>query len=70
MQGGLAFVDFDYPKYAFFCSIDNDYPNNRPNDGKCDKAGRLWIASMDNSEVNSSGQLWRISSLAQPKVMD
>lgn len=70
MQSGLALVDFNYQKYSFFSSIDNDLPNNRPNDGKCDKAGRLWIASMDNKEVNPTGKLWSISPTAPPKIMD
>jgi sugar lactone lactonase YvrE len=70
MQSGLAFVDFTVKEYSFFCNIDGDIPTNRPNDGKCDGAGRLWIASMDNNEVSSSGRLWRISSTTVPKIVD
>jgi sugar lactone lactonase YvrE len=69
MQDGLAYVSLDSQNYTFFASIDNDQPNNRPNDGKCDEYGRLWIASMDNNEVSPSGKLWKISS-STPEIMD
>lgn len=70
MEGGLAFVDFEKSNYRFFSSIDTDRLSNRPNDGKCDANGRLWIASMDKKEKEASGRLWSISSLATPKIMD
>jgi len=70
MQSGLAHVDFKTSRYSYFSSIDTDLSNNRPNDGKCDKVGRLWIASMDNQENNPSGRLWCISHLTKPKVWD
>jgi sugar lactone lactonase YvrE len=70
MKGGLAFVDFENAKYNFFASIDDNCYDNRPNDGKCDIAGRLWIASMDMKEREPSGKLWSISSSATPKIMD
>ncbi len=69
MKNGLASVRFDSQQYIFFASIDSDHPNNRPNDGKCDEYGRLWIASMDNNETIPSGKLWRISS-GTPEVID
>lgn len=70
MQSGLAFVDFTVKEYAFFCTIDGDILTNRPNDGKCDGAGRLWVASMDNKEVSSSGRLWKVSSTTAPEIVD
>jgi sugar lactone lactonase YvrE len=70
MQSGLAHVNFETSKYSYFTSIDTDRLCNRPNDGKCDKAGRLWIASMDNQEINPSGRLWCISHLTKPKIWD
>lgn len=70
MKSGLALVDFSSPHYSFFSSIDSDLVNNRPNDGRCDKAGRLWIASMDNNEINPSGRLWCIQHSTASKVWD
>lgn len=70
MHSGLAFVDFHNSEYSFLTSIDNDELNNRPNDGKCDELGRLWVASMDNKEIRPSGRLWKISSSKSRKIMD
>lgn len=70
MEYGLAFVDFEKSEYRFFSSIDSDYSGNRPNDGKCDKNGRLWLATMDKNEVLTTGRLWRLSSSSPPKIMD
>jgi len=36
-------------------------PRNRFNDGKCDAAGRYWVASMDNDCRRPSGRIWRIT---------
>lgn len=70
MESGLAFVDFKKSQYNFFSSIDRECFGSRPNDGKCDIAGRLWIASMDKKEKEPLGKLWRISPLVAPKIMD
>ena len=35
--------------------------NNRCNDAKCDPLGNLWIGTMDNSEKDSIGRLWRFN---------
>ncbi len=70
MENGLAFVDFKKSQYKFFSLIDSECFGNRPNDGKCDITGRLWIASMDKKEKEPSGKLWSISSSATPKIMD
>ena len=34
---------------------------NRPNDGKCDPSGRLWVGTMDDAEQVHSGTLYRWS---------
>ena len=50
-------------------SIDTDIASNRSNDAKCDPWGNLWIGTMDDNEINSSGRLHIISSYSPPKVM-
>lgn len=35
-------------------------PDNRFNDGKVDRAGRLWAGTMDRTEATSSGSLYRL----------
>jgi xylono-1,5-lactonase len=37
-----------------------DLPNNRFNDGKVDRAGRLWAGTMDRFEQEASGSLYRL----------
>ncbi|USA60066.1 SMP-30/gluconolactonase/LRE family protein [Qipengyuania citrea] len=37
-----------------------DLPNNRFNDGKIDRAGRLWAGTMDRHEQQASGALYRL----------
>lgn len=37
-----------------------DLPDNRFNDGKVDRAGRLWAGTMDRTETAASGSLYRL----------
>lgn len=37
-----------------------DLPGNRFNDGKIDRAGRLWAGTMDRAEAQASGSLYRL----------
>lgn len=37
-----------------------DLPHNRFNDGKIDRAGRLWAGTMDRNEREASGSLYRL----------
>ena len=41
---------------------------NRCNDAKCDPLGNLWIGTMDNSEMERVGRLWRIDSSGEGTV--
>jgi sugar lactone lactonase YvrE len=42
-------------------ALEADRPENRANDGKCDKAGRLWVGTMNIAdEMNPTGALYRI----------
>lgn len=61
MRTGLARVQLA-PTFTldYFATIEANIPGNRPNDGKCDPAGRFWLASMDMAEQNARGRIWRI----------
>ena len=42
--------------------LEETYSNNRPNDGKCDAKGRLWIGTMNKVDsMQASGALYKIS---------
>lgn len=68
LDRGLAFLSSDFAETEFFASPEDDLPDTRFNDGKCDRRGRFWVASADRNEVaplaalyclNGSGQLIR-----------
>ncbi len=43
------------------CEIEADDPVNRMNDGKCDRAGRIWAGTMAHAEnIPGSGNFYRI----------
>lgn len=71
LRSGLAFVTLEPTlSVEIFSAIDTDLPGNRPNDGKCDPAGRLWLASMDDAEQEASGRIWRITPDRQAACME
>jgi xylono-1,5-lactonase len=41
--------------------LETDKPANRFNDGKADRAGRLWIGSMHDAETEASGALYCVA---------
>lgn len=56
-----GFATFD-PRTGLFCLVHRPEPEragNRFNDGKCDPRGRFWAASMDDSEQERTGALYR-----------
>lgn len=42
---------------------------NRLNDGKCDRAGRFWCASINTDHKTASGALWRFAAGSAPELM-
>jgi sugar lactone lactonase YvrE len=46
--------------------IEEDQPDNRLNDGRCDRRGRLWIGTMDADIRKPSGSFYRVE--ADPAV--
>lgn len=59
LRSGFARIDEQGVAAPVFARPEADRPGNRFNDGKCDRAGRFWAASMDDGESRPSGQLWR-----------
>ena len=60
LRKGLAVVELEPFAVEPFLPFESDMPGNRPNDGKCDPSGRLWVASMDNAVKAASGAIWRL----------
>jgi sugar lactone lactonase YvrE len=59
-RSGFAYIDRDGAMSPAFCTPEADRPGNRFNDGKCDRAGRFWAASMHDGETDPSGSLYRL----------
>ena len=51
-------------------AVEADRPaTNRLNDGKCDRAGRFWCASVNTDHRTPSGALWRLEAGSAPVLM-
>lgn len=57
---GLAVVDPDRNLFELILDPEPDRPNNRFNDGKVDRSGRFWAGTMDDTEKEASGALYRL----------
>jgi sugar lactone lactonase YvrE len=60
MDSGLHGFDPDAGRLEHLLHIEAEKPNNRYNDGCCDRAGRLWIGTMDCQPRHPSGSFYRI----------
>ena len=62
LQNGFSFFDFDTGDIEHIIDPEEDLPNNRFNDGKCDRQGRFWAGTMDNAEIAmDAGSLYRMN---------
>ena len=59
---GFAEVDLDRMLFEPFHHPEPDRSTNRFNDGKLDREGRFWAGTMDDSERQASGALYRLDS--------
>lgn len=59
-ERGLAEIDPATGRFEVFANPEEDRPGNRFNDGRTDRQGRFWAGTMDDSERQASGALYRI----------
>lgn len=59
LDDGLYRFDADSGAFAPLLGVEGDLPGNRFNDGHVDSRGALWFGSMDDSEEQPSGALYR-----------
>ncbi len=60
LQDGFHSLDFDSGELHHIIDPEPERPGNRLNDGKVDGSGRFLCGSMDMSETDPTGTLWRL----------
>ncbi len=59
-ESGLAFFDPPSGDIEWIARPEAMIRRNRMNDGKCDRAGRFWVGSMDDRLQEHTGSLFRL----------
>jgi sugar lactone lactonase YvrE len=59
MQSGIYFLEDERPK--LFARPADHPANQRFNDGRCDRAGRFWVGTMNDATHAPSGSLYRFA---------
>lgn len=57
---GFAEIDLEAGRFDIFHNPEEDRPDNRFNDGKIDSAGNFWAGTMDDTEEEAVGTLYRL----------
>ncbi len=71
VRGGFHHLDLERRAARLIAAVETDRPStNRLNDGKCDRAGRFWCASVNTDHRTPSGALWRLAAGAPPALME
>ena len=60
MRSGFAFLDPVAGTVDYFARPEADKPDNRLNDGRCDRQGRFWAGSMHLPRTAREGTLYRV----------
>ncbi len=68
--GGLMTLDLETKRTTPLCHPEAERPANRFNDGKCDRRGRFWVASMDMGTALNRGSLFRVDADGSWRKMD
>lgn len=60
MQNGFCTVDLHSGAVVPVVDPEPELPENRLNDGKCDRRGRYWCGSRDAEQVEPTGSIYRL----------
>lgn len=60
LKSGLYFFDPESEELEAWMDPEPHLPNNRLNDGKCDRQGRFWVGSMNDGDRIPSGSLYSV----------
>ncbi len=71
LEDGMYIINTNSGVIKLFSALEDDIPENRFNDGKCDPAGRLWVGSMHLKQAAYKANLYKIDSNgAATKMLD
>jgi sugar lactone lactonase YvrE len=70
MQNGFKAVDPETGAVSLIANPEADKPGNRFNDGKCDRRGRFWAATMAIDTQPGEGSLYRLDTDGRVSRMD
>lgn len=70
LKSGFAALDLETGRTTMLAPAEADQPDNRFNDGRCDRQGRFWAGSLAYTEDQPLGTLWRLDPdhRAQPVI--
>ncbi|MNK67296.1 L-arabinolactonase [compost metagenome] len=60
LKSGLHFLDLETGGLQAWFDPEPALPNNRLNDGKCDRQGRFWVGSMNDGDRIPTGTLYSV----------
>ena len=60
LRNGFAFIDLDAGSVEAIADPESDKPENRFNDGRCDRQGRFWAGTMHEPRTRRDGALYRL----------
>lgn len=69
LQNGIYTFDIKTGSKKLLVNPEEDLPNNRFNDGKCDPAGRFWAGTMSTIGEKNTGTLYRFNSDSTVQAM-
>lgn len=74
MTSGIYRLGVDGTLGVLVAKASSGHPDNRFNDGRCDRHGRFWVGSMNDKARVPTGALWRLSadhsiSLMEPDLI-
>ncbi len=71
VRGGFYRLDTETIRAELVAAVEADRPaTNRLNDGKCDRAGRFWCASVNTDHRSPTAALWRLEAGHAPTLME
>ena len=70
LQGSIVLFNLEDSSLSTIVMLDADKPMMRPNDGKCDSEGRLWVGTLNMNLSDPVGSLYILEGKTISKKLD